>query len=216
MAKTIKTDNHDPRAKLELRRHFLRKYHADDPPHVLDCCQGGGLLWQELRKEFPVASYWGVDVKPKKGRLKLDSVRILAQSGWPQNVVDIDTYGSPWKHWAAMLPNVARPLTAFLTIGQVQLGGCSLIKEAKEALELKDLRIPPAISAKLNQLAVPYLLAQSDWYGIIVTEALEAASSGNARYVGVRLEPRTKSAGCEAVTSSRPKHPEPVKEVRNV
>ena len=216
MAKTTKTDNHNPAAKLALRRHFLREYHADDSPHVLDCCQGGGLLWQELRKEFAVASYWGVDVKPKKGRLKLDSVRVLAQPGWPQNVVDIDTYGSPWKHWAAMLPNIARPTTVFLTIGQVQIGGGQLIKEAKEALELKDLRIPPAISAKLNRFAVPYLLAQSDWYGIIVTEALEAASSGNARYIGVRLEPRTKAAGCEADTSSRPKHSEPVKEVRNV
>ena len=214
MAST-KTDNHNPAAKIELRRHFLRKYHAYDLPNVLDCCQGGGVLWQLLRKEFEVASYWGLDLKPKKGRLKLDSVRVLAQPGWPQNVVDIDTYGSPWKHWVAMLPNIVRPVTVFLTIGQVQIGGCQLLKEAKEALELKDLHVPNAIAANLNRFAVPYLLAIASRF-VTIQEAIEANSDGNARYLGVRLEPRAKAAGCEAVTSSRPKHTEPVKEVRNV
>ena len=48
-----RTDNSDPRAKLELRRYFLRKYHPDDPPDVLDCCEGEGLLWRRLRRRVP-------------------------------------------------------------------------------------------------------------------------------------------------------------------
>lgn len=92
-----KTDNKDPSAKLELRRYFLRKYHAGEPIHVLDCCQATGFLWRTLRQEFPIASYWGLDLKPKKGRLQIDSTRVLEQNGWKQNVVDVDTYGSPWE-----------------------------------------------------------------------------------------------------------------------
>lgn len=110
---SIKTDNKDPAAKLELRRHFLRTYHARGPVHVLDCCQATGFLWRTLRAEFAVTSYWGLDLKPKKGRLQLDSVRVLQQRGWNQNVVDVDTYGSPWKHWAALLPNITQPKMHF-------------------------------------------------------------------------------------------------------
>ena len=181
-----KTDNADPRAKLELRRYFLRRHHAAGPINVLDCCQGGGVLWKRLREEVSVASYWGVDLKPKKGRLRLDSVRILSQPGWPQNVIDVDTYGSPWKHWEALLPNLSQPTTVFLTIGQWQMGTDSKILEA---LGLGGLRIPPGIAIRLHGIAVSYCLSRSYACSIIMVEAVEAVSSGNARYIGVRLEP---------------------------
>ncbi len=213
-----KTDNADPTAKLELRRYFLRKYHADSPPDVLDCCQGGGLLWRRLRDEFEVATYWGVDVKPKKGRLKLDSTRILAQSGWPQNVVDIDTYGAPWKHWEAMLPNVSQPTTVFLTIGQIVTGLVGRVPlEALAAIGLKDIRglLPVSFHVKLSSRIVSYALARAYDYGIITIEAVEASSPNhrNVRYIGIRLEPSKKSG--QGVTPSR-SNTEPVKEVQNV
>ena len=185
-----KTDNFDPRAKLELRRYFLRKYHENDPPHVLDCCQGEGVLWKQLRQEFSLASYWGVDVKKKKGRLKLDSIRLLQQPGWRQNVVDVDTYGSPWKHWESLLPNAVRPTTVFLTIGLVRTGGGgALDRVAVDVLGLSKLRIPPGISAKLHDMALPYLLTMGYRHGITLTEVVEAVSTGNARDIGVRLQP---------------------------
>jgi hypothetical protein len=181
-----KTDNSDLRAKLELRRHFLRKYHSDDPPQVLDCCQGSGLLWNQLRQEFPIAGYWGLDLKKRKGRLRLNSVRVLQQAGWPQNVVDIDTYGAPWKHWMALLPHVERAVTVFLTIGQWQMGTDRLILDAVGASRL---RLSPGIACKLHRLATSYLLTMAYDYGIRLREAVEAVSTGHARYLGVRLEP---------------------------
>ena len=184
-----KTDNHNPVAKLELRRHFLKKYHADAPPDVLDCCQGSAVLWNQLRSEFLIASYWGIDQKPKKGRLKLDSVRVLAQPGWPQNVVDADTYGSPWKHWEAMLPNVVKPVTVFLTVGMISIGGSPLSSEIRRILMLGNLVIPNAIAASLTRIALPYCLALATTGGLRIVEAVEAVSDGNARYFGVRLEP---------------------------
>ena len=209
---TAKTDNHDPRAKLKLRRYFLRKYHADDPPDVLDCCQGGGVLWQTLRRAFEVRSYWGVDVKPKKGRLKIDSVRILAQPGWPQNVVDIDTYGSPWKHWNAMMPNVSRPTTIFLTIGQWQMG---TDKTILSALGVNNLRIPAGIAIKLHEIAVTYCFTRP-CVNCTITECVEAVSDGLARYFGVRLEPVAKANGRGADTPGRSEHTTPNTEVQHV
>ena len=181
------TDNSNLAAKLELRRYFLDKYHAADPPGVLDCCQGDGLLWKRLQSEYTLASYWGVDLKVKRGRLKLDSVRILCQPGWPQTVVDVDTYGSPWKHYHALLETLAHPVTVFLTIGQWQMGTDSLILDA---LGLGELDVPPGIAIKLHDLALVRLLTAGESRGVRVVEALETIGTGHAsaRYVGVRLE----------------------------
>jgi hypothetical protein len=133
-----KTDNHNATAKLELRRYFLRKLvEADEPINVLDCFQGEGVLWNKLRSEFPVAGYWGVDVKPKKGRLKIDSARILEQPGWTQNVVDLDAYGSPWQHFLNLISTCRHSVTVFLTIGMVKIGGGNC---GKAALQIAGIR----------------------------------------------------------------------------
>lgn len=213
MMASTKTDNGNLTAKLDLRRHFLRKYHQDEPTHVLDCCQGSGVIWGWLRQEFPIASYWGIDLKPKPGRLKLDSVRVLSLPGWPQNVVDCDTYGSPWKHWEALLGNLTRPTTVFLTIGQWQMGTDKLILQA---LGLGDLHIPPGIASKLHGRSLSYCLTRSCVYGITLLEAVEAVSHGHARYVGVRLAPAGNTNGQQVRTAGRSEHPQAVKEPEHV
>jgi len=186
MISKTKTDNHNPAAKLALRRYFLEKYHSE-PPDVMDCCQGSGLLWNEIRKTHEVKTYWGMDIKPQKGRLKIDSSRVLQQRGWTQNVIDIDTYGSPWKHWYAMLPNIIRPVTVFLTVGQISLSSPS--KDAYAAIGIR-FKIPMGIGVKLKKIVVPYLLCDALKY-CTITEAMEAESTANmnARYIGVHLVP---------------------------
>ncbi|MGD1275682.1 MAG: hypothetical protein ABR964_00490 [Tepidisphaeraceae bacterium] len=186
-----KTDNTNLAAKLELRRHFLRKYHCTGRTEVLDCCQGDGRIWSVLGAEFN-CGYWGVDIKPRKGRLKLDSVRILQQPGWPQTVIDIDTYGSPWKHWAAMLPNVVRPVTVFLTIEATMFSG-AVDRWALSAmgLRLSRLRLPPTICGKLTDFSLRYCLALCYNRGIDIVEAAQMDCPGNARYIGVRLVPQS-------------------------
>jgi len=184
-----KTDNHNPEAKLKLRRYFLEKYHADGSARVFDCCQGGGVMWSTIRRTHPVASYWGVDVKPKKGRLKIDSIRVL-QQGVSQNVIDIDTYGSPWKHWLAMLPKVTQPVTVFLTIGSTMMKGAtdSAVMAALGCV-FTTLTLPESFYGKLDEIGVNYALARGCGFATI-TEAVEVSSTGNARYIGVRLEPK--------------------------
>jgi hypothetical protein len=189
---TTKTDNFNLPAKLQLRRYFLYKFHRDPKtaPMVFDCCQAEGVIWSNLRKEFEVMSYWGVDLKPKKGRLKIDSARVLNQPGWPFNVIDIDTYGSPWTHWFATLKHLTRPASVFLTIGIVRMGGGGgLAKEAQRIMGLTGLDVPQGIQGRLHDLALQHCLGAAADYKLEVVEAIEAVSTGNARYFGIHLRP---------------------------
>jgi hypothetical protein len=193
MTATKKTDNHDPTAKIQLRRHFLDKYHADGSANVLDCCMGSGLLWRMLRKEVQVGSYLGLDLKPKKGRLKIDSARYLAAGGWTHDVIDVDTYGAPWKHWFEILKHAQGSVTVFLTIGLIRMGGGgNMQNEAKATLGLDKINVPGGIIGSLHEISVRYCLTACYDYGIIPTETVEAESTGSARYIGVRLERQKK------------------------
>lgn len=191
MGGATKTDNHNLEAKLDLRRYFLAKYHAAAPPAVIDCCEGEGHIWNQLRREFAVARHWGIDVKRKAGRLQLDSVRLLEQPGWAADVIDIDTYGSPWKHWAALLPNLPGPATVFLTIGTKNLMPRPADVVELEALGLLPLarRLPKTLSGKVARVSAPHCLALAGRHGLRVSEAAEALADANrARYLGVRVE----------------------------
>jgi len=199
-----KTDNGHLLPKLDLRRYFMRKYHADGSARVMDCCSGSGRLWFQLRREFVIASYWAIDVKPKAGRLKVDSARVLAQPGWAENVIDIDTYGSPWKHWAAMLPNIGIPTTVFLTVGRRNIAHANAsptnIPWADYAIvgaEQVARAIPPGtrhvlFRSTLELIAATHL-SRALIYGKVV-ECREAATASLTRYIGVRLEPSASAA----------------------
>jgi hypothetical protein len=121
--KEKKTDNSNLSAKLALRRYFLRKYHADGSARVLDCTEGEGIIWNRLRKEGPVQSYLGLDKKERRGGLTIDSRKVLANPRIEQDVIDIDTYGSPWKHVIALMRHRQKPVTVFLTFGDAGIAG---------------------------------------------------------------------------------------------
>lgn len=189
---STKTDNHHLGSKLALRRYFLDKYHAGGFFHVFDCCQGGGRVWKELRKSYQ-CGYWGVDLKPAKGRLMVDSVRVL-ELGQFADVIDVDTYGSPWAHWRALLPNVSHDCTVFLTEGMVVMNGIggSLAGEVLDAAGLRfpTLKPPPSLVRKaIADEAWRYTISEaSRRHGLHVAEIVEALNpGGKARYFGVRL-----------------------------
>src|SRR5262245_58061129 len=161
VASAKKTDNGNIRAKLELRRYFLHKYHTDGQARVLDCCQGRAMLWRQLAGEFELGSYWSLDLKPNRGRLKLDSTRLLEQPGWEFDVIDVDTYGLPWTHYEGILRNLSQPaVTVFLTLGSVRTGGGGTLSAPEIAalgLSFSRLKLPPSFSAKLlRKTAVSY------------------------------------------------------------
>lgn len=187
-----KTDNANLGAKLALRRYFLRRYHAGAVPQVFDACQGSGIIWGQLREEFKVR-YWGVDVKPEKGRVQINSERVLAQPGWRFDVVDVDTYGAPWKHWVEIIRHLDHPATVFLTVGAVHsrvLNTGSTDGHVIRALGLDRLpSLPKAFWGKLEDLGTEVMLGLYAQHGLRLVEAREAPPSVHARYIGLRLEP---------------------------
>ncbi|MDD5095557.1 MAG: hypothetical protein PHV74_14455 [Dehalococcoidia bacterium] len=193
--KTKKTDNSNLYPKLDLRRYFLTKYFKKEPIRVFDCCQGDGVIWQKLRRDYTIARYWGVDVKKKTGRLAIKSERILSQPGWDDNVIDIDTYGSPWKQWFTMLPNIRQRTAVFLTIGNVMIGGGQIDKYMLIAMGLELIKddLPGGLRGSLADTGIPYCLAEAEKHGLTIVEAKEAIAGGHARYIGLMIEPATRN-----------------------
>lgn len=191
MSTGTKCDNHNPAAKLLLRRHFLGRYHTERPPRVLDCFQGSGLIWGQLGSEFPLASYWGVDLKPKKGRLKIDSARLLELDGWDADVVDLDAYGSPWTHWRHLVRNFRGDrVTVFLTFGSVNMFGLSANCD-QTVLDMAGVKferkLPNSLRSRFNALALDYALGDARRHNLDAVEIQEAFPQGRARYIGVHL-----------------------------
>lgn len=184
------TDNGDFAAKLELRRHFLRTYHQDEPIHVFDCCQGEGRIWKTLRSEFEVASYWGVDLKPKPGRMRVDSARVLATPGLRANVVDADTYGQPWTHWMALLPNVKGAVSVFMTWGQMALSAPHLPSLHAIGIPFK-LPMSPWFGKSLRDLAIRAWIWRAEDFGLEVVDARQIQNRRNGTaYFAARIRPR--------------------------
>lgn len=185
-----KTDNTNLRAKLDLRRYFLQKYHGESLT-VLDCCQGSGLIWDQLKKEFKVNNYTSFDVKPKAGRLKIDSVRFLSAGNIDFNCIDIDTYGSPWRHYFELIKNIKKDCTVFLTCGT---GGPNRVKLTGQQISALGInltsiqKLSGTITHKLFDMAINYSLTSAYDYDIIISDGMEAETTGNAKYIGLRLE----------------------------
>lgn len=189
-----KQDNSHFEVKLALRRYFLQEFH----PHgasVLDCCCGEGRLWSSLRVEFPGIRYWGVDIQPKTGRLRIDSVRLL-QAGATADIVDIDTYGNPYPHALALLPHIVRPMTLFLTDGLVQIGGGGGMVHAMYPLLnlcFKDLQPPDSLVTKFRDMQLPTFFRALLNKGIDIIHAREGFPQSRARYFGLHVRPRLKT-----------------------
>lgn len=183
-------DNTDLKPKLELRRYFMEKYHTEKRPRVIDCCMGEGKLWSNLRQEYPLESYWGLDMKRAKGRIKLDSRRLLDMPGWQADVVDVDTYGTPWDHWLGILANGVPPLTVFLTVGVVRNAGTGISKAELKAIGLDTLtHLPSSLATRLVPMAQAQMLRLGTRGGWRITEAMEVVQDNwHMRYIGVRLD----------------------------
>lgn len=199
-------DNDNFAAKLALRRHFLRRYHpADGPkPFVFDACQATGQLWSALRGEF-VVDYFGVDVKLQSGRLRTDSARVLARPGWEFDVIDIDTYGTPWIHWEQVIRHGTRDCTVFLTLGHGRMNNTPTTREALLAMGMGRIAamLPASLSGRLFDRAVYAEIARAYVLGWRVVECQEAPAGKTARYFGVRLA-RVSFSGSSASRVSPP------------
>ena len=187
------TDNGALDAKLALRRAALARW-PDDPRVVFDVCQGAGTLWGALRGEFQIARYFGADIKPSPGRLRVDSARLLAAGDLGANIIDVDTYGEPWKHWRALLPHIARPTTVFLTLGQANYSVMRASADSVRVLGLGGLRsCPLSLAGRVaRRLGCRYALAEAHQF-VLLSGGFQIVTARGTRYIAVRVEPKTRA-----------------------
>lgn len=183
-----KTDNHNLAAKLALRRNLLS---GMDGFSVMDCFSGESeAIWKTLRKEYNLADYLALDIKRKKGRLKIDSFKVLQGQRWTHDVIDLDAYGSPWDHFGEVLKSDRHKLlVVFLTIGTTMMGNLS--KWALIAMGVP-ANTPIGMHRQLSDYSVSSCLSECYKYGWIPVSAHEALNpGGNARYIGIQLKKQT-------------------------
>jgi len=181
-----KTDNAHLEEKLLLRRYFLDKY-TSPGFSVIDCCAGSGHIWNALRLEYD-CKYWGMDVKQKNGRLRVKSERVLA-SGAIADVIDIDTYGSPWKHWFNLLPFISSQTIVFLTIGSTHTGNQQKEALRHAGLEFANMKCPSTLSAKMRQYITSCCVAKCCNCAILITEG-QKIQFARVGYIGLCLTPQ--------------------------
>lgn len=181
----------------------MRKYHcgeianskspiAKTDARVFDAFQASGVIWGTLKREFDLVSYWGVDLLEKKGRIKVDSARVLAQEGWKENVIDLDAYGSPWAHYSHMLRTADHSVTVFLTLSnRFGISRPNLTKLERTAIGIS-FKIPTTIGARLYPQLLDFMLARACGR-CNVAECVEALPAVRARYFGMRLELKPES-----------------------
>jgi hypothetical protein len=181
-----KTDNGHLKQKLDLRRRFLRNLHKKI--NVFDACQGSGTLWKILRSEFAIENYWGVDIKVKFARIKVDSKRVF-QTKPIADIYDIDTYGSPWGHYEILLGYLSRPAIVFLTMGNQNQVAMQPHATGSKILRLPS-QTPQVLAGKVSRaLSVNAWLTRPCANGNLPAEIVEVKSTSaiDARYFAVRF-----------------------------
>lgn len=194
--KTKQTDNYNLAGKVALRLHLLNRFHEQGVPRVFDACKGDGRIWKAVREEFKVASYWGTDLKPKAGTLKVDSRRVIGLLR-DADVVDIDTYGDPWEHWFTLLRDSEpkRPMSVFLTHGAATSSGPMsahhMSKVAVESLGVvfRTMKPPVGLVGRLRPHVVEHCLGMAFRFGYVLTYLCAAEGHNLTNYYGARVEP---------------------------
>jgi len=190
-----KTDNAALDAKLTIRRRMLSKYQGQGMPwKVLDCCAGSREIWKVLTREY-ACQYTGLDLKRRPGVLRMDSRRFLREAKEIcYDVIDIDTYGLPWKHYQLLCEKVSHACIVFLTVGQRMIGGGGRADTvAMQELGIKpSWPIPNTLGALAHEKYLNICLAMPYRYGMVLTEVIESTVMVRAtRYYAVRMEPET-------------------------
>ena len=138
MTQQIKTDNRRLDLKIQLRRMVLDQARLGEL-RVLDLCAGEGLVWRTMKRFVKLADYVPVDISPRlPGTLHGDVMEDRFLSAFDlthYTVIDIDTYGEPWKPWRHIYERLTRATAVFLTHGAVSSpGGANISQFAREAL----------------------------------------------------------------------------------
>lgn len=184
-----KTDNSNLGIKVDLRRKYLDRYGGTA---CLDCCQGDTKIWGVLREEYPDIKYMGVDKKKKSGRHKIDSARLLKLNGLQWDVVDIDVYGDPFRHYILLYKNMTLPTTVFLTFWHGMGAMSNISNDIKDCLCLPK-KTPQYLCFLAAKKYITIVLHSCRKCDIIAHDITHVRQSDAVEYFALRLTPKGKN-----------------------
>lgn len=174
--------------KLALRAEILDRYHPIGKRRVFDACSGDSVLWSRLRLVYPLDTYWGVDLKAKLGKMKINSAWLL-KGGIRADIYDLDTYGSPWQLWESLLPTITEECSVIFTLGKGGGGIARLTNLETDYIGLGEMGAPAMLISRLRHMVVPYGLRRAEDFNLTIVDYLEVQASTNARYFAIHLVP---------------------------
>jgi len=189
-SRSVQVDNGDLESKIALREHFLEKYHKGTHTKVLDCCAGQQQIWKRLRAKYDV-DYLVLDKKEIPGTLKIDSIVYLeAGHGIAFDIIDVDTYGLPYRHFSKAVQHLNKPTTFF---GTVNANGMTKPQAEETAALGITCKVPDVLIREAATDLFGEILGAIMHPHVIEYAALIVATrhtSMRTKYVGVRVVPR--------------------------
>lgn len=197
MTEQIKTDNKNLDAKILDAKILLRRRVLDEAKfaehRVLDLCAGEGVVWRTMRHHAKLDDYVPVDLAPRLPGTIVGDVkdeRFLSAFDLSRfNIIDIDTYGEPWKPWSFIQEHLRTPTAIFLTHGAVSTPGGSHVSN----FVLQRLGIPVSwnipMKRDLSEFAAPYMLHPGRYARTLIAKAWKV-SLHNVTYYGLICEPK--------------------------
>lgn len=175
----VKKDQTFIETKIALRERFARRWHPDGP-RVLDCFAGYRNVWHVLHgRGIECREYLGLDIEDRPGCIRADSLEWLrdlaacggnlAEFDW----IDLDAWGSPWAHWAALLPMIRRPTTVALTwTVTAACGGVNLPVYLHERIGTQGFApwMPTTMQIQLAPLIADAFLADAGRAGVRIAD----------------------------------------------
>jgi hypothetical protein len=178
-------DNRIINTKVNDRLEFIQLL-GREKIHVLDCCAGDGYLWRSVSGLFGgEVERLAFDLKAGKGRYRLDSRRFLSTGNLSRfDVIDIDTYGSPYEHLFAAFgnPTLADTVVVFFTDILVRIGGGSIQKKALEmvGLSFPGATLPKCFTAEIVRYTRSYVLKYPQRIGYRIERCRLTTRGGSA------------------------------------
>lgn len=126
----------------------------------------------------------------------MNSIRFLRQIEWDADVVDVDTYGEPWGHYAEIGKRILdHAITVFLTVGIGSKGWTGMSKGMLGMLGIPATWMDIAGvgagmgTARLISYAFAFLPFSVERYDVL-EGAYYPTPGGGTIYLGLRLCPR--------------------------
>lgn len=179
-----KTDNQNLQVKVDLRLEYLNRYGGTS---CIDCCQGSGAIWKQIRPLFPDVRYFGIDQKRKSGRHSCDSSRILALKDQTWDVVDIDTYGCPFSHYLNLCKSMTVDTTVFLTYGHGLGAGPATSSAVRNIIGIPK-KTPQSLAYMAQSKYINIVLYSCICYDIIPSDITHIKQSDTVDYYALRLQ----------------------------